>query len=158
SCDAAQALPDLPAPMATTDPAHSGVKASAKKRAKTGLWSALFAEQGNARPRLLDEAIPFQDDLEEIIAGSPPRLIRTTQYLLVALIILLLSIAALSNIEMVVVGTGQLVTDEPPIVLQPLERSIIRELKVKVGDTVTKGQILARLDPTFVQADMTSLT
>jgi HlyD family secretion protein len=132
-------------------------KGAPKGRAKAEARAAKV-EARIKRPRLMKEAIAFQDDLEEIIASTPPRMIRTTQYLVVALIVLLLCVAGLSNVEMVVVGTGQLVTDEPPIVLQPLERSIIRELKVKAGDVVTKGQVLARLDPTFVQADMTSLS
>jgi predicted deacylase len=58
----------------------------------------------------------------------------------------------------VVQGGGQLTADMPSIVLQPMERGIIRELKVKVGDTVKKGQVLAALDPTFIQADMAALS
>jgi HlyD family secretion protein len=42
--------------------------------------------------------------------------------------------------------------------LQPLDRAIIRELNVKEGDDVKKGQVLATLDPTFAQADLASLT
>ena len=56
------------------------------------------------------------------------------------------------------VGTGRLATATPPIVLQPLDRAIIRELKVKAGDVVTKGQVLATLDATFAQADLASMS
>ncbi len=59
---------------------------------------------------------------------------------------------------MVVVGTGRLITDTAPIMLQPMDLAMIRELRVKAGDTVTKGEVLATLDPTFARADLLSLS
>jgi len=107
---------------------------------------------------VLDDAIPFQDPIDEISEEHPPRLMRATNYFIASLFLALLLIASLVKVEIVVVGSGRLATVSPPIMLQPLERSIIRELKVKEGDTVTKGQVLATLDPTFAQADLASLT
>jgi hemolysin D len=57
----------------------------------------------------------------------------------------------------VVTAGGRLAADAPPLVLQPMERSIIRELRVKPGDAVKRGQVLAVLDPTFSAADRASL-
>ncbi|MBF0562250.1 MAG: HlyD family type I secretion periplasmic adaptor subunit, partial [Alphaproteobacteria bacterium] len=70
----------------------------------------------------------------------------------------LLLIASLVKVDIVVTGTGHLTTDIPPIMLQPMDRAIIREMNVKAGDIVTKGQVLATLDPTFAKADLVSLT
>jgi hemolysin D len=110
-----------------------------------------------AARKLLPAAISFQSDLEEIIEELPPRHLRVTHYFAAALFVTVLVIAGLAPVEMVVQGSGQLTTDTPPILLQPIERAIVRELKVKAGDTVVKGQLLATLDPTFADADMTSL-
>jgi HlyD family secretion protein len=108
--------------------------------------------------KVLPAAISFQSDLDEIIEELPPRHMRQTAYLVGVLFIVVLAIASIAPVEVVVQGTGQLATDAPPIVLQPMERAIIRELKVKPGDVVRKGQVLASLDPTFAEADMASLT
>jgi HlyD family secretion protein len=96
-------------------------------------------------------------DLEDILAEQPPRLLRGPHYVVVALLLLLILVASLVKVDMIVAASGRLVPDGPPIVLQPLERSIIREIRVKVGDTVRKGEVLATLDPTFAQADRASL-
>lgn len=65
--------------------------------------------------------------------------------------------AALVHVDIIVQATGELATETPPIVLQPMERSIIRRLNVKLGEVVTKGQVLATLDATFTQADVAVL-
>jgi len=106
---------------------------------------------------IMPEAVAFQGDLDEIITATPPHFVRRIQYVVVMLIAALITVAALVQVEMVVVGSGTLITDEPSIVLQPMERSIIRSIGVRIGDTVKKGQILATLDPTFVKADMAAL-
>jgi hemolysin D len=111
----------------------------------------------DAARKVLPAAISFQTDLEEIIEELPPRHLRSTHYFAAALFVVILAIAAVAPVEMVVQGSGQITTDAPPILLQPIERAIVRELKVKAGDVVVKGQLLATLDPTFAEADMTSL-
>ena len=45
----------------------------------------------------------------------------------------------------------------PNVVVQPLETSVVREIHVKTGDLVSRGQSLATLDPTFSQADVDQL-
>jgi HlyD family secretion protein len=107
---------------------------------------------------VLEDAIPFQDPIDEICAERPPRLMGSTHYIIVALFLTLLLVASLVKVDIVIVGTGRLTTATPPIVLQPIERGIIRELNVKEGDVVKKGQVLATLDPTFARADLSSLS
>jgi HlyD family secretion protein len=100
---------------------------------------------------------PFRTDLEEMIEEQPPRFIRAANYYLLGLCVLLITAAAVVKVDVVVQGSGQLGIDVAPIVLQPMERSIVRGLNVKVGEAVRKGEVLATLDPTFVQADVASL-
>jgi HlyD family secretion protein len=50
-----------------------------------------------------------------------------------------------------------LIAISPNVVVQPLETSVVREIHVKTGDLVRRGQSLATLDPTFSQADVNQL-
>lgn len=111
-----------------------------------------------APPSVTPEALPFQEDLEEIIAAPPPRLLGAPHMAVAALFLLILLIAAVVDVDVIVAGNGRLVPDSPAIVLQPLDRSVVREINVRPGDRVTRGQILARLDATFSLADRASLT
>ena len=64
--------------------------------------------------------------------------------------------AAMIPIDMVVSGPAKVVATENTVVVQPLETSIVREINVTEGQTVHKGDLLARLDPTFTSSDKTS--
>lgn len=100
------------------------------------------------------EIIEYLPDIDEIIAEPLPPRLRITHYLVAGLFCSLLLIGAVAKIDIVVVGSGRLITSQPPMVLQPLDRAIIREIKVKPGDRVRRGQVLVTLDPTFAQADV----
>jgi len=95
--------------------------------------------------------------LDAIMDERPPQYLQTAGYLVAAMVAFAVLAAAFVQADVVVQGSGQLTTDVPPVVLQPMERSIVREMRVKVGDTVKKGQVLAMLDSTFIQADVASL-
>jgi len=110
-----------------------------------------------AREKLLPEALPFQDPIDEICEKPAPRFLRTTHYLVAALFIALVTAAALTKVDVVVVAGGRIATATPPIVLQPMDRAIIREMRVRPGDAVSAGQVLATLDPTFAAADADAL-
>jgi HlyD family secretion protein len=109
------------------------------------------------RPRILLDAIPFQSDLDEIIEEPAPRLLRMMAILIGCLLLALAVVASMVRMDIVVVASGHLAADSPVIVLQPMERSIIRELRVRPGDVVRKGDLLATLDPTFSEAELDSL-
>ncbi len=65
--------------------------------------------------------------------------------------------ASLIPIDKVVSAPGRIVAREATNVIQPLETAIVRSISVQEGETVKKGQILARLDPTFATADLGAL-
>lgn len=107
--------------------------------------------------RLAPEAAPFQDELEALLEEPPPPLLRGVHWLVAALFAALLAGAALARVEVVVTGPGRLAPDAPPIVLQPMERAVLRQLLVRPGEAVRRGQVLALLDPSFAEADRAAL-
>lgn len=60
--------------------------------------------------------------------------------------------SAFCNIEEVTTGSAKIVPSSREQVLQSLEGGILQEMLVHEGDTVEKGQIVARIDPTRAQA------
>ncbi|WP_244442999.1 HlyD family type I secretion periplasmic adaptor subunit [Bradyrhizobium sp. Ai1a-2] len=107
------------------------------------------------RPPVVTE---FQSDAIEVENRAPPRVARVTLYCALALILTAIGWASGSQIDMIVTAQGKLVTTRPNIVVQPLETSVIREIHVKPGDRVSRGDLLATLDPTFSQADLDQLS
>ena len=107
-------------------------------------------------PALLPDAIVFQGVLEEIVAEPAPHWMRRANFLLAGGFVALLLTASLAQVDIVVTASGALAADQPTIVVQPMERAIIRELRVKPGDAVRKGDVLATLDPTFSQSSLDS--
>jgi HlyD family type I secretion membrane fusion protein len=65
--------------------------------------------------------------------------------------------SALIPIDKVVTAQGRIVALDATSVVQPLETAIVRSIDVREGDRVHKGEILARLDPTFATADLGAL-
>ena len=95
----------------------------------------------------------FQTDAIALEERRPPITARLTLYLVAAAIGVSVIWASVSRIDQIVVAPGKLATSQPTLVMQPFETSIIRSIDVKAGDIVTKGQLLATLDPTFAAAD-----
>jgi len=116
-------------------------------------WLVVSAPPNSVIP----DAVPFQGEIEQLLAETPPRFMMGTFYLLFGLLISMLVITSVVQVDVVVSGTGRLSTATPPMTVQPLDKAIVRTVLVKTGDTVTKGQVVASLDPTFTRADLASL-
>lgn len=123
----------------------------AGSRRLTNLRGLVQAPRGVSE--VVPEALAFLDPIERICEQDAPRVLRLTHVLIVVLFAALLLVAGLVKIDIVATGMGRLTTETAPIVLQPMERAILREIDVRPGDAVTKGQTLATLDPTFARAD-----
>jgi HlyD family secretion protein len=102
-------------------------------------------------------ALAFQSDLDQITQAPPPALLRLTGLVLGLLLVSVIGAAAVTKIDVVVSGPGVLATDHPTALLQAMDRAVVRSLMVRAGDHVRRGQVLATLDPTFAQADLTAL-
>lgn len=64
--------------------------------------------------------------------------------------------AALIPVDKVVTAQGKVVAVDSSSVIQPLETAIVRSVDVREGQVVRKGELLARLDPTFAAADVSA--
>lgn len=100
----------------------------------------------------------FQSETAELLESGEPTRSYLTVYVLVALLISLVLIAFCVRIDRVIGSTsGEIVTTDPTIVLGALDQSIVKAIDVQEGQKVTKGQLLATLDPTFTTADVGAL-
>ena len=120
-------------------------------------WSDPAGDEGWKPAAFNPPQVDQEPDLDDILAERPPRLMRSIHYILVTAFGSIILLASVLNVDIIVAATGRLITETPTIVVQPMQLSIVRELRVKVGDVVHKGDVLATLDPTFAQADKTAL-
>jgi hemolysin D len=94
-------------------------------------------------------------DFQTVLA-TPPRQ-RLVLWLMVALIGALAFGLAVARVNIIISANGKVATSESEIVVQPLETSVVRTVRVKMGESVKKGEVLATLDPTFTEADEAEL-
>ncbi|WP_161993555.1 HlyD family type I secretion periplasmic adaptor subunit [Muricoccus nepalensis] len=113
-------------------------------------WST---EAATEKQWLKEGFAPPQPDLEDFLGQATPSLLCNTHRFAVALFLALIALASVLHVDIIVAGTGRLSMDSPTIVLQPMQLSVIRQIRVKPGDVVRRGDVLASLDPTFAQAD-----
>ena len=111
-------------------------------------WFARLS--GGSPSRTVVEYLPDADEIER---SPPPRYAQFTLQLLVVALIAFFVWSSLSQLDQVVVAQGRLVNPLPNVVVQPLETGVIQSVDVRVGQVVKKGDALATLDATFVQAD-----
>jgi HlyD family secretion protein len=118
------------------------------------VWSGRAAtERAWLAPRRMADIT----DIEEFLDHAPPVALRSVHAITALMIVALIAIAAMARFDVVVTGAGRLTADAPTVVVQPMQLSIIRDIRVKAGDVVHRGDILATLDPTFARADLDAL-
>ena len=101
--------------------------------------------------------VEYLPDADEIERSPVPKYAQLTLQVMVVALVSFAVWASMSQLDQVVVAQGRLVNPLPNVVVQPLETSIVQTVDVRVGQIVKKGDKLASLDATFVQADETQL-
>ena len=100
----------------------------------------------------------FQSETDAISEAPHPTGARLTVLALTGLLVSAIVIMCVTKIDRVVTSVGgKLVSSERMNVFQALDPSIIKSIKVREGDEVAEGQVLATLDPTFAAADVKQL-
>jgi hemolysin D len=111
-----------------------------------------------SRPNNTDRTISsFRSEADALSHENEPRMSRLTLYILAGSVALGVFLASQVHIDRIVTATGQLITREPTIIVQTLNRAIINSINVREGDRVKAGDVLATLDPTFAAADVAQL-
>jgi HlyD family secretion protein len=111
---------------------------------------ATVADHGDvAAPILLE----FESPSAALLALPVPFRSRFVIWMIASMFFAMLLVAFTYPIDRVVVTNGKVVATDPNVVVQPLEVSIVRSIKVEEGQLVKKGDLLAELDPTFAGSD-----
>jgi hemolysin D len=133
--------------------------ATARVRARAGnVLSVVFgAKEKAARLILSAEERAFLPAAMEIVETPASPTLRLTTLSLCAVITAAILWASLSHTDMVAVASGKVVPLGQVKVVQPLETSAIRAIRVDDGDHVEPGELLVELDPTDIRADLDQL-
>lgn len=118
------------------------------------VWQHRHELAGPARHA--DEAafLPAALSLQETPVHPAPRRFALA---ICALFVAATTWACLGHVDIVAVAPGRIVVSQRTKTLQPLETSVVRQVRVKNGDTVSAGQVLVELDATNALADGATL-
>ncbi|MBV9549558.1 MAG: HlyD family type I secretion periplasmic adaptor subunit [Alphaproteobacteria bacterium] len=99
----------------------------------------------------------FKSDATAIEEAPVPVSAHAALYLFLTLLVLAVLWSVIGQVDRIVVAQGKIATRDPMLVMQPFTTSRIVSINVQAGDHVAKGQVLARFDPVFAEADVASL-
>src|SRR6202035_2612077 len=99
----------------------------------------------------------FESETAAVFLRTAPVNEHIILYVLTAMLILGVGLCAVVKLDRVVTSVGRIVTSGGALYVSPFDTGIVREVHVKTGDVVKKGQSLATLDPTFTHADLLQL-
>ncbi len=100
----------------------------------------------------------FESDTTAVFLRTAPATEHIILYVLAAMVVLAVVLASIVKLDRVVTSvTGFIWTTAGSIYVSPLDPGIVRQVNVKAGQIVKKGQALATLDPTFTHADLVQL-
>jgi HlyD family type I secretion membrane fusion protein len=99
----------------------------------------------------------FESDTAALFQRTAPAKEHIVLYVLAAMFALVIGLSAVVKLDRVVTGTGRIVPAGGELYVSPFDTGIVRQVEVKVGDVVRKGQVLATLDATFTHADLLQL-
>ena len=111
-------------------------------------------KNGRALNRVAND---FQSDAAAIEEAPVSLTAHAALYLVLLLLVVAIVWAVIGTVDRIVVGSGKIASRTPMLVMQPFTTSRVVQIAVKPGDHVKKGQLLARFDPSFAQADVSTL-
>ncbi|MHC2463487.1 HlyD family type I secretion periplasmic adaptor subunit [Bradyrhizobium embrapense] len=101
--------------------------------------------------------LEFQQPSTAIINAPVPRSARGTIWIVSSMVAAMALVAGVLPVDQVITARGLVVSQSSTILVQPLETAIVRSIDVSEGQHVRAGDVLARLDPTFAEADRVAL-
>jgi len=115
---------------------------------------SLFRRPGKELDLLAGPISAFESETQAVFARTTPYSDHAVVHVLLGVVVVAILAMSVVKLERVVASTGKLVPTKGQIFVQPLDRAIVKSIKVHPGDVVKAGQVLAELDPTFAQADL----
>lgn len=103
------------------------------------------------------EPLDFAPVILRLQEAAPSPLPRLLLYLLLALVAAVIVWAAVGRLDIIAIAPGRIVPQNYLQIVQPAESGIVKELLVREGDRVEAGQVLARMDRRFSEADKRTL-
>jgi len=110
-----------------------------------------------AAPRLSADETDFLPEALRLQHTPVHPLPRRTAWALMALCGCALAWACASQVDVVAVASGRVIVRDHAKAVQPLERSVVRRILVREGESVQAGQVLVELDAGAAEADRASL-
>ena len=103
--------------------------------------------------KLNRKAVDFQPDAVEIAMRPMPLAARLGVLFGITVFFSALIASYFCKVDIIVEGSGKLVSVDQNIVMKPLDRSVIKSIDVKVGQVVKPGQLLISFDPSINKAE-----
>lgn len=101
-----------------------------------------------------DPALTFAPDVLRLQESPPSPLPGRVLHALLILFFAALLWALVARLDVIASAQGRVVPLNYLQIVQPSESGIVRELLVREGDVVSKGQVLARMDARAISADL----
>jgi hemolysin D len=99
----------------------------------------------------------FESETAAVFLRTAPARQHIVLYVLIAILVLTVGLSAVVKLDRVVTSAGRIVPTAGELYVTPFDTGIVRQVNVRAGDVVKKGQVLATLDPTFTRADLLQL-
>lgn len=144
--------PDQSAPL-RLPPADAGRTAMARMNDQGTSVGQVAVDRDDLAPLLME----FESPSAALIAQPVPAKSRYITWIITSMFAVMIVVMSTMKIDRIVSATGKVVATANNVVVQPLETSIVRSINVREGQLVRKGDLLARLDPTFTAADAGAL-
>ena len=95
----------------------------------------------------------FNDDIDEFSDISPKRSLAISGILIICLVLAFGIWASIAKIDVTVSSRGMIMTSIPNVDVQSNYSSVVKEILIKEGDSIKKGQPLVTFDETLTAAD-----
>ncbi len=103
---------------------------------------------------LLDE---FEDDIDRIKTKRVPKSVKMSVFSFGFLVLFLIAWGTISEVDTTISASGKITTVVPNVEVQSNYNSVVKEILVKKGESVDKGDPLVKFDATLQRADKMKL-
>lgn len=118
------------------------------------VWRMAWKEQsGKPGVNLAQHEREFLPALLEIQESPPSPVGRVVGILIISVFVVAVVWAVFGKIDIVAVAQGKIIPSDYSKIIQPLEAGVIKNILVRDGQAVKKGDLLVELDPTSAGAD-----